>query len=109
MSNNKIPQLTDAQFEQDIIASKDLVLIDFYADWCGPCKVITPLLEELSSEYADKIKFYKLDVDNNQQTPAKYGVRGIPTLIIFGNGTVKDSLVGAVGKDKLQQFIEKNL
>ena len=109
MSNNKIPQLTDAQFEQDILASKDLVLIDFYADWCGPCKVITPLLEELSSEYADKIKFYKLDVDNNQQTPAKYGVRGIPTLIIFGNGTVKDSLVGAVGKDKLQQFIEKNL
>ena len=104
-----IQQLTDAQFEQDIIASKDLALIDFYADWCEPCKIIAPLLEELSNEYSDKIKFYKLDVDKNRQTPEKHGVRGIPTLIIFGSGTVKDSLVGAVGKDKLQQFIEKNL
>ena len=101
--------ITDSQFEQDIIKSSGLVLIDFYADWCQPCKVVSPLLEEISGEYSDKITFYKMDVDKNAQTPQKFGVRGIPTMIIFSNGEAKDSMVGSVSKEKLKEFVEKNL
>ncbi len=101
--------ITDSQFEQDIIKNSGFVLIDFYADWCQPCKVISPLLEEISGEYSDKITFYKMDIDKNAQTPQKFGVRGIPTMIIFSNGEAKDSLVGSVSKKKLKEFVEKNL
>ena len=107
MSN--IISTNDAQFAAEIEESTQPTLVDFYADWCGPCKVLAPLLDQITANYAGKMKFYRLDVDSNPQAPQKYGVRGIPTLIIFTNGEVKDTLVGAVGKEALVQFIEKNL
>lgn len=107
MSNVK--NISTAEFVANIEDNNELALVDFYADWCGPCKVIAPLVEELSSEYAGKVNFYKLDVDQNGEIAMKYGVRGIPTLKIFANGKTKDTLVGAVNKEKLSQFIEKNL
>lgn len=106
---SQITYTSDALFATQIEQSELPILVDFYADWCGPCKVIAPLLEEISTAYAGKMKFYKLDVDANPENALKYGVRGIPTLIIFTDSQVKDTLVGAVGKDALIQFIEKNL
>lgn len=107
MSN--IQDTSDTNFASDVEQSNQPTLVDFYADWCGPCKVIAPLLEELTKDYAGKMKFYRLDVDANPQTAIKYNVRGIPTLLIFVNGETKDSLVGAVGKETLIQFVEKHL
>jgi len=107
MSN--IQDTSDADFASDIEQNSQATLVDFYADWCGPCKVIAPLLEEIATDYAGKMKFYRLDVDANPQTAIKYNVRGIPTLLIFINGEIKDSLVGAVGKNDLIKFVEKHL
>jgi thioredoxin 1 len=95
--------VTDENFEQEVIKSKIPVLIDFWAEWCGPCKIIAPVVEELASEYNGKVKFGKLDVDGNQQTSIKYGVRGIPTLLIFKDGSVKDTIIGAVPKSQIVQ------
>ncbi len=95
--------ITDDNFETEVIKSDKPVLIDFWAVWCGPCKMIAPIIEELADEYDDKIKVGKLDVDNNQQTSIKYGVRSIPTLLIFKDGTVKETIIGAVPKNHIVQ------
>ncbi|MBE8182183.1 MAG: thioredoxin [Candidatus Portiera sp.] len=107
MSNVK--NIDIAEFNAAIEEGNELALVDFYADWCGPCKIIAPIVEELSMEYANKLNFYKLDIDANGEVAQKYGVRGIPTIIIFAAGKTKDTLVGAVSKEKLVKFIEKNL
>jgi thioredoxin 1 len=94
-------EITDQNFETEVIKSNLPVLIDFWAVWCGPCKLIAPIVEELAKEYEGKIKIGKLDVDFNQQTSIKYGVRSIPTLLIFKDGNLKDTIIGAVPKTKI--------
>jgi len=101
-----IIEVTDGSFETDVIESKVPVLVDFWAEWCGPCKMIGPLLESIAEEYEGKITVAKMDVDSNQEMPAKYGVRGIPTLIIVNNGQVAATKVGALSKGQLTEFIE---
>jgi thioredoxin 1 len=102
-------EITDDNFETEVIKSDKPVLIDFWAVWCGPCKLIAPIVEELASEYDGKVKIGKLDVDNNQQTSIKFGVRSIPTLLLFKNGQLKDTIIGAVPKkaivDKLNSVL----
>jgi len=100
---------TDSNFEQEVIKSDKPVLIDFWAVWCGPCKIIAPIVEELAKEYEGKAKIGKLDVDENQQTSIKYGVRSIPTLLIFKDGKVKDTIIGAVPKVQIVQKLNAAL
>ncbi|MDR3625526.1 MAG: thioredoxin [Ignavibacteriaceae bacterium] len=95
--------ITDENFENEVINSSEPVLIDFWATWCGPCRMIAPIVEELAGEFDGKIKIGKLDVDNNQQTSIQYGVRSIPTLLIFKDGKVRDSIIGAVPKSNIVQ------
>jgi len=99
-------EITDDNFETEVIKSDKPVLIDFWAVWCGPCKLIAPIVEELSTEYAGKVKIGKLDVDSNQQTSIKFGVRSIPTLLLFKDGKLKDTIIGAVPKIQLKQKLE---
>lgn len=105
MSEN-IVHVSDASFEQDVLKADGPVLVDFWAEWCGPCKMIAPVLDELSEEYAGKLKIAKLNIDSNTDTAPKYGVRGIPTLIIFKNGQVEATKVGALSKSQLAAFID---
>ncbi len=100
---------TDSNFEQEVINSDKPVLIDFWAVWCGPCKIIAPFVEELAGEYEGKVKVGKLDVDENQQTSIKYGVRSIPTLLIFKDGKVKDTIIGAVPKAQIVKKLDAAL
>ncbi len=95
--------ISDDNFENEVLKSDKPVLIDFWATWCGPCKTIAPIVEEIASEYNGKVKVGKLDVDNNQQTAIKYGVRSIPTLLVFKNGEVKETIIGAVPKGQIVQ------
>ncbi|HKI79106.1 MAG TPA: thioredoxin [Ignavibacteriaceae bacterium] len=95
--------LSDDNFETEVLKSQQPVLIDFWAEWCGPCRMIAPIVEELASQYDGKVKIGKLDVDNNQQTAMKYGVRSIPTLLVFKNGEVKETIIGAVPKQQIEQ------
>jgi thioredoxin 1 len=95
--------ITDDNFETEVLKSENPVLIDFWATWCGPCRIIAPIVEELASEYSGKAKIGKLDVDNNQQTAIKYGVRSIPTLLIFKDGELKETIIGAVPKGQIVQ------
>ncbi|MBI4515764.1 MAG: thioredoxin [Deltaproteobacteria bacterium] len=104
-----IVEVSDASFEQEVLQAAVPVLIDFWAPWCGPCKAIAPVVEQLSQEYAGKLKVVKLNVDDNPQTPSKYGVRGIPNLIIFKSGQVQDQIVGAVPKAHLVKAIDRVL
>jgi thioredoxin 1 len=104
-----IVYLTDDSFEQDVIKSEIPVLVDYWAEWCGPCKMIAPLLKEIVGEYAGKLKVAKLNIDENSATPPKYGIRGIPTLMIFKNGDVEATKVGALSKSQLTAFIDSNL
>lgn len=101
----KTVTITDDNFENEVINSDLPVLIDFWAVWCGPCKIIAPVVEQLAEEYDGKLKVGKLDVDSNQQTSIKYGVRSIPTLLLFKNGQVKDTIIGAVPKQQIVQKI----
>jgi thioredoxin 1 len=102
-------EVTDATFEQEVLKSGTPVLVDFWATWCGPCKMIAPIVEELAVEFAGKIKFGKVDVDSNQQIAMQFGIRSIPTLLIFKGGRVVDQLVGAVPKNKLVDLLNKHL
>ena len=108
MSDN-IVHVSDDTFENDVLKSERPVLIDYWAEWCGPCKMIAPVLSEIADEYADKIKVAKLNIDENPETPPKYGIRGIPTLMLFKNGNVEATKVGAVSKSQLTAFIDSNL
>ncbi len=99
-------EITDENFESEVLKSDLPVLIDFWAAWCGPCRMIAPLVEELAGEYEGKVKIGKLDVDNNQQTAIKYGVRSIPTLLVFKNGEVKNTIIGAVPKSQISQKLD---
>jgi len=104
-----ILHVTDDTFETDVINSSDPVLVDYWAEWCGPCKMIAPILEEIASEYSGKIKVAKLNIDDNPQTPPKYGIRGIPTLMLFKNGEVEATKVGALSKSQLTAFLDSNI
>jgi len=108
MSEN-VKSTTDADFEEDVIQSKVPVIVDFWATWCGPCKMVAPVFDDLAKEMNDRVVFMKMDVDQNNETPAKYGVRSIPSLILFKEGNVAGTHVGAVTKSQLAAFIEDNL
>lgn len=105
----KTVTITDENFENEVINSDLPVLIDFWAVWCGPCKIIAPVVEQLAEEYSGKLKVGKLDVDNNQETSIKYGVRSIPTLLLFKNGQVKETIIGAVAKQQIVQKVNSVL
>ncbi len=107
MSNN-IVSVSDDTFEQEVLQSDIPVLVDYWAEWCGPCKMIGPILEEIVGEYSEKVKIAKLNIDENPNTPPKFGIRGIPTLMIFKNGTVEATKVGALSKSQLTRFLDEN-
>jgi len=107
--SGKIIQTSDDSFEQDVLKSDVPVLLDFWAEWCGPCKAIAPMLDEIAGDYGDRLKVVKLNIDDNRQTPLKYGVRGIPTLILFKNGAPEAQQVGLVPKSKLTALLEQHL
>ncbi len=109
MSSPHIINTTDATFANDVLKSDKPVLLDFWAEWCGPCKMIAPILDELAGTYADRVRIAKLNIDENPQTPPKYGIRGIPTLILFKNGTVEAQKVGAVSRSQLAAFLDGHL
>ena len=107
MNNSSIITINDTTFEKEVLqADSSPVLVDFWAEWCGPCKMIAPILEELAQKYLGKIKIGKLNVDENPNTPAKYGVRGIPTLILFKDGKALETKVGALSKSQLETFLD---
>ncbi len=104
-----IIHLSDASFQQEVLESGIPVLVDYWAEWCGPCKMIAPILDEIVKEYEGRIKVAKLNIDENQATPPKYGIRGIPTLMLFKNGNVEATKVGALSKSQLTAFIDSNI
>jgi thioredoxin 1 len=106
---NDIVHVTDDTFEHEVLKSDEPVLVDYWAEWCGPCKMIAPVLEEIAAEYAGKLKIAKLNIDDNAETPPKYGIRGIPTLMLFKGGNVEATKVGAVSKSQLSAFIDSNV
>jgi len=109
MANALIKHVNDASFEADVLQSDQPVLVDFWAEWCGPCKAIAPALDELASAYDGKMRIAKVNVDENQAVPAKFGIRGIPTLMVFKNGQLAATKVGALTKSQLSQFINQQL
>ena len=104
-----IKHVSDSSFESEVLQASTPVLVDYWAEWCGPCKMIAPILDEVAKEYAGRLKVTKLDIDSNQSTPTKYGIRGIPTLMLFKNGQVEAQKVGALSKSQLTAFIDSNL
>ena len=106
--SNQIIYVTDDSFEEEVLNSDIPVLVDYWAEWCGPCKMIAPILDEIVGDYTDKIKIAKLNIDENPNTPPKFGIRGIPTLMLFKNGEVEATKVGAVSKSQLTAFIDSN-
>ena len=107
--SDAILHTSDDNFESDVLGSDKPVLVDYWAEWCGPCKMIAPILDEIASEYGDRVKVCKLDIDANQDTPPRYGVRGIPTLMLFKNGQVEATKVGALSKSQLAAFLDSNI
>ena len=109
MSNDLIKHVTDANFEEQVLKAQGPVLVDYWAEWCGPCKMIAPVLDDIATTYEGKLTIAKLNIDDNQETPAKHGVRGIPTLMLFKNGNVEATKVGALSKSQLQAFLDANI
>ncbi|EKT61214.1 thioredoxin TrxA [Providencia burhodogranariea] len=107
--SDKIIHITDASFEAEVLKASSPVLVDFWAAWCGPCKMIAPILDEVSEEYTGKLTIAKLNIDDNPATAPKYGIRGIPTLLLFKNGSVAATKVGALSKTQLKEFLDENL
>jgi len=105
--NENLHHVTDGDFDQQILQSDVPALVDFWAAWCGPCRTVGPIVEELADEYKGKIKVAKLDVDSNKQVASKYGVRGIPTLMLFKDGQIVDQIVGAVPKSRIKELLDK--
>ena len=108
MSGNDIRHVTDDTFEPEVLKS-DTPVVDYWAEWCGPCKSIAPILDEVAKEYEGRLKIAKINVDENQNTPAKFGIRGIPTLMLFKNGNVEATRVGALSKSQLTAFLDSNI
>ena len=107
--SDAITYVSDDTFDVEVLQSTTPVLVDYWAEWCGPCKMIAPILDDLAKEYAGKLKVAKLNIDENQATPPKYGIRGIPTLMLFKNGNVEATKVGALSKSQLAAFIDANI
>jgi thioredoxin 1 len=107
--SDHIIDVNDETFESEVLGSSEPVLVDYWAEWCGPCKMIAPVLEEIAAEYSGKVKVAKLNIDDNPGTPPRYGIRGIPTLMLFKNGEVEATKVGAVSKSQLTAFIDGNV
>ncbi|ACV28002.1 thioredoxin [Kangiella koreensis DSM 16069] len=107
--SDKIVYLTDATFEAEVLNSDQPVLVDYWAEWCGPCKMIAPILNEVAEMYEGKVKVAKLNIDENSETPPKYGIRGIPTLMLFKGGNIEATKVGALSKSQLMAFIDSNV
>ncbi|MCG5536438.1 thioredoxin TrxA [Ectothiorhodospira mobilis] len=107
--SEKISHVSDASFEDEVLKSDQPVLVDYWAEWCGPCKMIAPILDEIAEEYDGKLRVAKLNIDENPATPPKYGIRGIPTLMLFKGGNVEATKVGALSKSQLTAFIDQNL
>ena len=109
MSSELIVHVTDASFEEEVLKAQGPVLVDYWAEWCGPCKMIAPILDEVAREYDGKLKVAKLNIDQNEATPPKFGIRGIPALMIFKDGNVLATKVGALAKSQLAAFIDSNI
>ncbi len=109
MSSDLIKHVTDASFEAEVLKAEGPVLVDYWAEWCGPCKMIAPVLDDIAVAYEGKLTIAKLNIDENPETPVKYGVRGIPTLMLFKDGNVEATKVGALSKSQLQAFIDSNI
>ncbi|MFA5683970.1 MAG: thioredoxin TrxA [Lysobacteraceae bacterium] len=107
--NSNVLQVNDADFDSQVLQSSEPVLVDFWAEWCGPCKSIAPIIDELANDYAGRLKVAKVNVDFNKQTAAKYGIRGIPTLLVIKDGKVEATQVGAVNKSQLAQLIDRTI
>ncbi len=107
--SKKIVNVTDSSFEQEVLNADGPVLVDYWAEWCGPCKMIAPILDEVANEYDGRLKVAKLNIDDNAETPPRYGIRGIPTLMLFKNGNVEATKVGALSKAQLTAFIDSNI
>ncbi len=107
MASAHVKHTTDANFEKDVLSNGKPAIVDFWATWCAPCRAIAPLIDEVADHYAGKVDVYKVDIDSNPETPARFGVRGIPTVILFKDGQVVDQVVGAVPKSQLESLIQK--
>jgi thioredoxin 1 len=107
--SEQISHVTDSSFDNEVLQSQVPVLVDYWAEWCGPCKAIAPILDEVAKEYAGRLKIAKLNIDQNLETPKKYGIRGIPTLILFKGGNVEATKIGAVSKSQLSAFIDSHI